>query len=77
MSEKLRTALQALDQELDRLQTTARQRAADWSAKPQAEAADAGNATEVRGGLEALRARVDGSIERIEMLLKEDAGAAR
>lgn len=80
MSEKLRAALQALDRELDRLQTTARDHLArDDSATDRPVDADAVMAMAnpaVRQQLETLRGRLDGSIARIEGLLKEEAGGA-
>ncbi|MEO0393767.1 MAG: hypothetical protein AAF213_11075 [Pseudomonadota bacterium] len=79
MSEKLRTALQALDRELDRLQRTAKQTQQN---QPEA-AAEPARAPEpvadpkTRLALVAMRDRVDCSIEQLELVLKESAGGAR
>lgn len=78
MSEKLRTALQALDRELDRLQRASKQ----VQHKPAIEAAPAPVTMPkadpaTRLALVAMRDRVDSSIEQIEMVLKESAGGAR
>ena len=78
MSEKLRTALQALDRELDRLQRAskqAEQKAAAVAVATPAPEPVADPAT--RLALVAMRDRVDSSIEQLEMVLKESAGGAR
>lgn len=85
MSDKLRTALQALDRELDRLQrnatqqATRHQQAMEEAAKNVAPASsDKGPETDpqVELKLVAMRDRVDSSIDRLETLLKESAGGA-
>ncbi|MBV6633437.1 MAG: hypothetical protein KI792_10465 [Alphaproteobacteria bacterium] len=69
MSQDLRTALQALDRELDRLQANAKQQAARELAREQEPAADPA----LKDDLSALKLRVDAGIAKVEDLLKEAA----
>ncbi|MEM6903534.1 MAG: hypothetical protein AAF556_09900 [Pseudomonadota bacterium] len=66
MSQDLRTALQALDRELDRLQANAKQQVVKAEAPPALDPA-------IKDDLSALRLRVDAGIEKVESLLKEAA----
>ena len=79
MSEKLRSALQALDRELDRLQRTAKQAAENPQPTVEPTPAPEPVAQPVadpatRLALVAMRDRVDSSIEQLELVLKESAG---
>ena len=78
MSEKLRTALQALDRELDRLQRASKQ--AQQNKPTESEPVSVPEPVvdpAARLALVAMRDRVDSSIEQLEMVLKESAGGAR